>query len=204
MTTTLPLLALLPWLAATLVACLPAASRRGAAWLAGAAALGVTALALAQADRVFAGQVLRWSLPWLPALGLDFGFRMDGLAWLFTLLVGGIGALVVLYAAWYLDPADPARRFFVFLLLFMGAMLGVVLADNLVLLVVFWELTSLSSFLLIGYWHRRDDAREGARMALAVTGAGGLALLAGVLLIGHIAGSFKLDVVLAAGAEIRS
>ena len=92
-------------------------------------------------------------MPWLPALGLDFGLRLDGLAWLFALLITGIGALVVLYAAWYLDPADPAPRFFTFLLLFMGAMLGVVLADNLILLVLFWELTSLSSFLLIGYWH---------------------------------------------------
>ena len=198
------LLALLPWIAAAVVGCLPATSRRGVAWAAGLAVLAVTALAIDAAGAVFAGEVLHWSVPWLPSLGLDFGFRMDGLAWLFALLIGGIGALVVLYAAWYLDPADPARRFYVFLLLFMGAMLGVVLADNLVLLVVFWELTSLSSFLLIGYWHRRDDAREGARMALAVTGAGGLCLLAGVLLIGHIAGSFKLDVVLAAGDAIRA
>jgi multicomponent K+:H+ antiporter subunit A len=98
--------------------------------------------------------VLRASVQWLPALGLDLGLRLDGLAWLFALLITGIGALVVLYAAWYLDPDDdPSRRFFVFLLLFMGAMLGVVLADNLVLLVLFWELTSLASFLLIGYWH---------------------------------------------------
>ncbi|HSQ71353.1 MAG TPA: proton-conducting transporter membrane subunit, partial [Rubrivivax sp.] len=128
----------------------------------------------------------------------------DGLAWLFALLITGIGALVVLYAAWYLDPADPAPRFFTFLLLFMGAMLGVVLADNLILLVLFWELTSLSSFLLIGFWHGRTDARQGARMALTITGAGGLCLLAGALLIGHIAGSTKLDVVLAAGDVIRA
>ncbi|MBL8361171.1 MAG: monovalent cation/H+ antiporter subunit A [Rubrivivax sp.] len=204
---TLPLLALLPWLGALLVACLPAGARRGCAAVAGAVALAVTALVLQSAAAVQAGEVLRWGVAWLPALGLDLGLRMDGLAWLFALLIGGIGALIVLYAAWYLDPADPqspARRFFVFLLLFMGAMLGVVLADNLVLLVVFWELTSLSSFLLIGYWHRRDDAREGARMALTITGAGGLCLLAGVLLLGHIAGSFRLDDVLAAGDRIRA
>jgi len=198
------LLALLPWLGALLVACLPSTARRGAALLTGAVALGALALTLAQADAVFAGDVQRFSVPWLPALGLDFGLRMDGLAWLFALLITGIGALVVLYAAWYLDKADPARRFFVFLLLFMGAMLGVVLADNLILLVLFWELTSLSSFLLIGYWHSRQDAREGARMALTITGAGGLCLLAGALLIGHIVGSVKLDVVLASGDLIRS
>ena len=203
---TLAVLALLPWMGALLVGCLPGSARRGAALLAGAVALAVSALVLAAAPTVFAGEVLRWSVPWLPALGLDFGFRMDGLAWLFTLLIGGIGALIVLYAAWYLDPDDaesPARRFFVFLLIFMGAMLGVVLADNLILLVLFWELTSLASFLLIGYWHRRSDAREGARMALTITGAGGLCLLAGALLLGHIVGSFRLDAVLASGGLIR-
>ena len=89
-------------------------------------------------------------------------------------------------------------------MLFMGAMLGVVLADNLLLLVVFWESTSLASFLLIGYWHHRSDAREGARMALTITGAGGLCLLAGVLLIGHAVGSYRLDDVLAAGPALRA
>jgi multicomponent K+:H+ antiporter subunit A len=200
---TLLAIALAPWLGALLVACCRADARRLVAVLAGAVALFVTALVLLHAPAVFGGAVPRLSVAWLPALGLDFGLRMDGLAWLFALLVGGIGALVVLYAAWYLDPADPARRFFVFLLLFMGAMLGVVLADNLILLVVFWELTSLSSFLLIGYWHGRSDAREGARMALAITGAGGLCLLAGVLLVGHIVGSFELDRVLQSGELIR-
>jgi multicomponent K+:H+ antiporter subunit A len=201
---TLLALALLPWIAAAVVACLPANSRRSAAWVAGAAALGVVLLTLQHAQPVFDGEVPGWSVAWLPALGVNFGFRMDGLAWLFAMLVGGIGALVVLYAAWYLDPADPARRFFVFLLLFMGAMLGLVLADNLVLLVVFWELTSLASFLLIGYWHQREDAREGARMALAITGAGGLCLLGGALLIGHIVGDFRLDAVLRSGDVIRA
>ena len=183
------LLAALPWLGAAVVAGLPLQARRSAAWTAGAVALAAVALVAAMAPAVFGGEIVRFSVPWLPALGMDFGLRLDGLAWLFALLITGIGALVVLYAAWYLDPADPAPRFFTFLLLFMGAMLGVVLADNLILLVLFWELTSLSSFLLIGYWHGREDARQGARMALTITGAGGLCLLAGALLIGHIAGS---------------
>ena len=205
------LLASLPWLGAALVASLPAGARRAQAAVAGAMALGVTALALQAVPAVFDGQVLRASIEWLPALGLDLGLRMDGLALLFVLLIGGIGALVVLYAACYLDaddPHSPSGRFFSFLLLFMGAMLGVVLADNLVLLVLFWELTSLASFVLIGYWHGRDDvgrdAREGARMALAITGAGGLCLLAGALLLGQIAGSLELDVVLASGDRIRA
>ncbi|KNZ34459.1 MAG: monovalent cation/H+ antiporter subunit A [Methylibium sp. NZG] len=181
---------------------------RLAAWLAGAFALAGCAGLAALAPGVFDGEVLRWSIEWLPALGLRLGFRLDGLAWMFALLVLGIGALVVLYAAYYLDAKDPPARFFMFLMLFMGAMLGVVLADNLVLLVVFWELTSLASFLLIGYWHadpnKGQEAREGARMALTITGAGGLCLLAGVLLLGHITGSTDLDVVLASGALIRS
>ncbi len=200
----LPLLALLPWLGALVLGCWPGLARRASAMIAGAVTLAVALGVLAAAPAVFGGEVLRWSVAWLPALGLDLGFRMDGLAWLFALLISGIGALVVLYAAWYMDPADPAPRFFMFLLLFMGAMLGVVLADNLLLLVLFWELTSLSSFLLIGYWHQRDDARAGARMALTITGLGGLCLLAGALLLGHIVGSFKLDAVLAAGPLIRA
>jgi multicomponent K+:H+ antiporter subunit A len=201
---TLPVLALIPFAAALLLAFVPNSSKRLAAWIAGGAALIGCALLASFAPALFDGAIPAWSIPWMPGLGMDFGFRLDGLAWLFSLLILGIGALVVLYAAYYLHDDDPPARFFLFLMLFMGAMLGVVLADNLLLLVVFWELTSLSSFLLIGYWSHRKDAREGARMALAVTGGGGLALLAGVLLIGHIVGSMKLDDVLAAGDLIRA
>jgi len=200
----LPVLALIPFAAALLLAFVPNSSKRLAAWIAGGAALIGCALVAGFAPALFDGAIPAWSIPWMPGLGMDFGFRLDGLAWIFALLILGIGALVVLYAAYYLHDSDPPARFFLFLMLFMGAMLGVVLADNLLLLVVFWELTSLSSFLLIGYWSHRRDAREGARMALAITGGGGLALLAGVLLIGHIVGSMKLDDVLAAGDTIRA
>jgi len=203
----LPWLAVLPWLAALVLAGVRNNRPGLAAWLAGLAALAGCAGLAMLAPAVFAGEVIRWSVEWLPALGLRLGFRMDGLAWMFALLVLGIGSLVVLYAAYYLDRKDPPARFFMFFMLFMGAMLGVVLADNLILLVVFWELTSLSSFLLIGFWHadphKGKDAREGARMALSVTGAGGLCLLAGALLIGQIVGSTDLDRVLASGDIIR-
>ena len=110
----------------------------------------------------------------MPSLGLNFVLRMDGFAWLFAGLVTGIGALVVLYARYYMSPEDPVPRFFAFLLAFMGSMTGMVLSGNLVQLVFFWELTSLFSFLLIGYWHQTPAARDGARMALTVTAAGGL------------------------------
>ncbi|MEO5732970.1 MAG: monovalent cation/H+ antiporter subunit A [Rubrivivax sp.] len=204
----LPLIAALPWLGALLLACLPADARRTSTWLAGAVALAVAGLNFALVPAVFGGEVPVWSVSWLPVLGLDLGFRMDGLAWLFVMLIGCIGALVVLYAAWYLDADEPVRRFFIYLLMFMGAMLGIAMADNLLLLVLFWELTSLSSYLLIGWWHADPtdgrDARLGARMALTITGAGGLCLLAGVLLLGEIVGSFQLSAVLAAGDTIRA
>jgi multicomponent K+:H+ antiporter subunit A len=120
------------------------------------------------------------------------------------MLVLGIGALVVLYSRYYMSASDPVPRFFSFFLAFMGSMMGVVLSGNVVQMVLFWELTSLFSFLLIGYWHHRRDARRGARMALTVTGAGGLCLLAGVLVLGRIVGSYELDVVLASGELIRA
>ena len=167
----------------------------------------VTALALAAllflSPAVFSGGVQRAGWEWLPELGLNLSFRLDGLALLFGLLITGIGLLVILYARYYLSEHDNLGRFYSLLLLFMGAMLGIVLADNLLLLLMFWELTSLGSFLLIGYWHPRADARRGARLALTVTAGGGLALLGGFLLLGHIVGSFELSAVLAAGETVK-
>jgi multicomponent K+:H+ antiporter subunit A len=171
----------------------------------GAAALPALALALLfnPARKVFAGETLHSTLSWIPSLDLSLAFRLDGLALLFAILVLGIGLLVILYARYYLSAKEKAGRFYAYLLLFMGAMLGVVTSDNLLLLVVFWELTSLSSFLLIGFWGHQTEARKGARMAMTVTGMGGLALLAGVLLIGNVVGSFSLTEVLANGDLIR-
>jgi len=198
------LLLALPFLMAAVIAVQRRLPRGACALLAGVAPVLGLALLGAMTPALLDGAVLRTGMAWLPQIGLDFALRLDGLAWMFAGLVLGIGALVVLYAHYYLSAQDSARRFYSCLLLFMGAMLGMVLAGNLLLLVVFWELTSISSFLLIGFWSHRRDAREGARMALLVTGAGGLALLGGVLLIGLIAGSFDLDVVLASGGLIRS
>jgi multicomponent K+:H+ antiporter subunit A len=193
-----------PFLASILAALFPSNARNAEAWLTGAVALtGVIVLSLfypAVAD----GNVVRARIEWIPAFGLDFVVRLDGFAWMFALLVTGIGFLVTLYARYYMSPADPVPRFFSFLLAFMGSMLGVVLAGNLIQLLFFWELTSLFSFLLIGYWHHNAKARDGARMALTVTAAGGLCLLAGVILLGYVAGSYDLDRVLASGDLIRS
>lgn len=172
----------------------------------GAAAAPVLALLLllTQWMPTAQGEVLVTQWAWLPALGLNFGLRLDGLGFLFALMVLGIGLLVILYARYYLSAKDSIARFYSFFLLFMGSMLGVVLSENLLLLVIFWEMTSLASFLLIGFWSHRQDARRGARMSLTVTGGGGLALLAGVLLLGEMAGSFELSVVLTKGEQIQA
>ncbi|MBB5691256.1 monovalent cation/H+ antiporter subunit A [Roseomonas alkaliterrae] len=196
-------LLLLPFAGSVVAAALPRHAGGAAAAVAGAVAIGALALVWVAYPAVSAGTVLRAEFAWMPSLGLNLVLRLDGFAWLFAGLVTGIGALVVLYARYYMDPGDPVPRFFAFLLAFMGAMLGVVTAGNLIQLAFFWELTSLFSFLLVGYWHHTQAARDGARMALTITAAGGLALFAGVLVLGHIVGSYDLDALLAAGDAVR-
>ncbi|MBB3330187.1 multicomponent K+:H+ antiporter subunit A [Halomonas campaniensis] len=161
-------------------------------------------LVLAQAPAVLDGEVITFTLPWMPLLGLDLALRIDGLTLLFALLILGIGSLILYYAGHYLAADEDDGRFLAYMMLFMTAMIGIAMADNLLLLWLFWELTSITSFLLIGFWGHRSDARRGARMALVVTGAGGLALLAGLLLIGEAVGSFAMGEVLAAGDAIRA
>jgi multicomponent K+:H+ antiporter subunit A len=200
---TLPFIPILAFCGAFLAVCMPSGSRLRPAAAAGAATLAALLLALSEFGHIRAGEVVSERFTWLPQFGLDLVWRMDGLAWLFTIMVLGIGLLVLLYARYYMSRRDPVARFFAYMLAFMGAMLGVVLSGNLIQLVVFWELTSLTSFLLIGYWQERNDARRGARMAFTVTTAGGLCLLAGMLILGHIAGSYDLDVVLAAAGRIQ-
>ncbi|QQQ19929.1 monovalent cation/H+ antiporter subunit A [Brevundimonas vitis] len=193
-----------PFLGAILAGFLPTRARNAAAGLSWTVALAGLVCAILLYPAVADGGIVRYELNWLPSLGLNIVLRLDGLAWLFSMLVLGIGVLVILYARYYMAATDPVPRFFSFLLAFMGAMLGVVISGNIIQLVVFWELTSLFSFLLIGYWHHSTAAREGARMALTVTATGGLCLLVGMVLLGQIAGSFDLDVVLASGDLIKS
>jgi len=199
----LALIVLLPFLGSLCAAFLPSSARNTEAWLAGLIALACLVLSASLYPQVMDGGVVRAAVPWMPQLGLDLYLRMDGYAWLFAMLVSLMGALVVLYARYYLSPADPVPRFFSFLMAFMGAMLGTVLSGNLIQLVVFWELTSLTSFMLIAYWYHRVDARQGARMALTVTVGGGLCLLIGVLMLGHMAGGYDLDQVLASADRVR-
>jgi multicomponent K+:H+ antiporter subunit A len=201
---TLGLIIALPFIGSLCIAFLPSNARNTAAWLAGLVALACVLLIAMLYRQVAGGDIVREILPWMPSYGLALMLRMDGYAWLFAMLVALMGALVVLYARYYMSPADPVPRFFSFLMAFMGAMLGIVLSGNLIQLVVFWELTSLTSFVLIAYWYHRPDARRGAHMALIVTVTGGLALLVGVLMLGSIVGSYDLDEVLASGDLIRA
>ena len=159
-------------------------------------------LLLSYAPDIFQGSHFSFFLEWVPQLGLALSFQLDGLAFLFCLLILGIGLLIILYARYYLSDQDNMGQFYSYLMFFMVAMLGIVLSNNLLQLWLFWELTSLSSFLLIGFWSHKTEARKGARMALTVTGAGGLALLAALLLIGQVTGSYQLDEVLQRGELI--
>ncbi|MGD9728346.1 MAG: monovalent cation/H+ antiporter subunit A [Nitrospiraceae bacterium] len=201
---TLLIIILLPFFAGAVGTLI--AQRRGfsaAAWAAAAPVAVSLALLAGEMPEILTGEQIIVSRPWLPQLGLNLSFRLDGLTLLFGLLILGIGLLVILYARYYLSPEDRIGRLYALLMLFMTAMLGIVFSENALLLVMFWELTSLSSFLLIGFWTHSPLARQGARMAFAVTGGGGLALLGGLLLVGNIAGSFEFSDWFAAREAIR-
>jgi multicomponent Na+:H+ antiporter subunit A len=133
------------------------------------------------------------SLEWIPSLGISFVSYIDGLSLLFTLLITGIGALVVLYSIFYLDKGrEKLNNFYVYLLMFMTAMLGIVQSDNMITLYLFWELTSISSFLLIGYWFTRDGSRFGALKSMMITVFGGLMMLGGFILLGIMGDTFSI------------
>jgi len=197
-------LMLLPFIGAVLMVLARRGSRNVQTLVAASpAAVGLIMLA-AIAPEVMAGEVPAVRAEWIPVLGLDFSLRVDALGWLFAALILGIGLLIVTYTRFYLSPKDDFARFLALLLLFQGAMLGIALSGNILLLLIFWELTSLSSFLLIGFKNQYAEGRQGARMALAVTGGGGLALIGGLVLLGQIAGSYELGDILVRGELIQS
>jgi len=193
----LPLVALLPFSGAALVAYLASAHRLASAWGAGIITIIALILLSQLAYIPLGGETLVQSWVWIESIGLNFSFRLDGLGLLFAYIIMGIGLLIIIYARYYLSSEDCMGRFYSYLLMFMGSMVGIVLSENILQLVVFWELTSLSSFLLIGFWQYKKEGRDGAMMALVITGGGGLALLAGMLLLGYIAGSYELSTLLA-------
>jgi multicomponent K+:H+ antiporter subunit A len=204
MTSSLLALALaLPFICAPLAALMSARSRTQAAWTAAAALAASLALVALFIPRVINGETISFEFGWIASAGLSVSLMLDGLGLLFALLILGIGLLIVLYAVYYMPAEDRLGRFFALLLVFAGAMLGLVLSRNVLALFVFWEMTSIASFLLIAYKYKAHDARLAARMALAVTGGGGLALLAGLMLLAHVAGSYDLAEILARGDLIR-
>jgi len=176
-------------------------------WLLAIAPAAAFAVLINQSPAILAGQSASASIPWMPSLGLNFSLRLDGLSLLFALLVSGIGALVTIYAGYYFTKpkqnVNEDARFFAYLMLFMTSMLGLVLAGDVITLFVFWEGTSITSFLLVAYKYKDEEARRSAFRALFITGGGGIALLAGLLLIAYSAGSTDLAAIAGSGDALR-
>lgn len=187
--------AIAPWLHTIL--------KQRTGWVLAAYPVSVFVVFEVLSGRVVDGNRVTEAYEYLPSMGISLSFALDGLSLLFGLLISGIGALVVIYAGGYLKGHPLLGRFFAYLLMFMSAMLGVVLADDLIALFVFWELTSISSYLLIGFNHEEEKSRESALQALLVTGGGGLALLAGLLMLGTVAGTFEIGAIREQGEFIR-
>lgn len=133
------------------------------------------------------GKIISFTLPWIPSYDINFTAYIDGLSLVFSLIIAGIGLLVTFYSIYYLSKQKEAlHNFYIYLLLFMGSMLGLVFADNIYVLYVFWEITSITSFLLIAYWFEREKSRSGAQKSLLITIFGGLAMLSGFILLSLI------------------
>ncbi len=177
---------------------------RGSGWLFGAAAAGLCGYFVSRAGLVLSGGSVEQGWTWIEALGAGISFRLDGLSLVFALLVTGVGALILVYTGAYMRDHPRLGSFYSTLLLFMASMLGLVLADNVVSLFVFWELTSVSSFLLIGFERQRESARRAAMQALLVTGLGGMALLGGLVMLAMAAGSWELREIVEAGDAVRA
>ena len=155
--------------------------------------VAVFAYLISRIPQISSGETIAVSLPWMPGLGIDLSLVLDGWSLLFALLITGIGALVVWYSMFYMGKnADSIRNFYIYLLMFMGAMLGVVLSDNLMVLYAFWELTSVASFLLIAFWYRRERSRYGALKSMLITVFGGLAMFAGFNLLYAMTGTYSI------------
>ncbi|SON54853.1 Na(+)/H(+) antiporter subunit A [Hartmannibacter diazotrophicus] len=193
-----------PFLAAAIAPLLHKLLGSLAAWVLALVPLSIFVGFCGLIGTVSAGERVVVGVPWLPAYGFQLSYMVDGLSLLFALLISGIGTFIVLYSGGYLKGHPQQGRFYSFILMFMGAMLGVVLADNLIALFIYWELTSITSFLLIGFDHTRAASRRAALQALLVTGAGGLSLMAAVVMIGSEAGTKEMSEILTDPDVLRS
>lgn len=188
---------ILPFLCA---ACIPFVYRRFSKIHIGWAVLAVPVLLFSvlatYIPRIAKGETFVKTIEWIPSFGINITTYLDGLSMIFSLLITGVGSLVILYSIFYLSTKESLHHFYCYLLLFMGAMLGVVFSDNLMVLYAFWELTSVSSFLLIAFWHHRKASRAGARKAMTITVSGGVAMLAGFLMLYAVSGTFSIREIL--------
>jgi multicomponent Na+:H+ antiporter subunit A len=201
MDASIALVAIAPFVAAVLAPLVQRWARPFAGWILALVPAGLFLLLLTLVEPVVGGDVIAARIGWVPAFDLDLSFLVDGLSLTFALTISGIGTLIVLYSGAYLKGHPQLGRFFAFLLAFMGAMLGLVLADNMLALFMFWELTSVTSFLLIGFDHTRQASRRGAIQALVITNIGGMGLLVGAILVHQVTGSWEMS---ALGDEIRA
>jgi multicomponent Na+:H+ antiporter subunit A len=172
-------------------------------WVLALVPAGIAVYFASQLGTIAAGETVREAWAWVPGMDIAFSFYLDGLSILFALVITVVGTLIVIYGGGYLAGDPNLPRFYLSVLMFMGSMLGVVLSDNLITLFVFWELTSFTSYLLIAYKHEYQSARDAARQALLVTGAGGLALLAGLIMMQIVSGTYEISEMLAMGDVFR-
>ncbi|MCW8849086.1 MAG: proton-conducting transporter membrane subunit, partial [Melioribacteraceae bacterium] len=155
--------------------------------------LGIFIFFVTKYNLITDGEVLRESYKWIPSLGIDLSFFLDGLSLTFALIISLVGFVVFLYAGSYMEGHKFITRFYVYITIFMASMIGLVTSDNLLTMFVFWELTSISSYLLIGFNHDKERSRYSALQALLITGGGGLSLLAGVIILANISGSWSIS-----------
>jgi len=196
-------IAVLPFLAAALAPIVHRFAGRFTGWILAIVPAAIFFYLLGLAETVINGGTIATALEWVPSYGLNLSFFIDGLSLIFALTISGIGALILIYAGAYLAGHQHQGRFLGFLLAFMGAMLGLVLADSLLALFVFWELTSITSFLLIGFDHTRQASRRAAIQALVITNIGGMALLAGAVLVNLLAGTWEMSALRDMGDLLR-
>ncbi|WP_249869483.1 Na+/H+ antiporter subunit A [Oceanobacillus saliphilus] len=150
------------------------------------------------------GETFAHTINWMPSYGINFAAYLDGLSLILALLITGVGSLVILYSIFYLSSKESLGHFYTYLMLFMGAMLGVVMSDNMMVMYVFWELTSISSFLLIAFWYQRKRSREGAKKSLLITVSGGIAMLVGFIMIYVMTGTWSIREVIAGAGGFAS
>ncbi|HUV33270.1 MAG TPA: proton-conducting transporter membrane subunit, partial [Devosiaceae bacterium] len=201
------LIALAPFIAAVLAPWVTRFAGHHAGWALAIVPASIFVLLLGFVEPISQGARVPVGVLWIPADAprppIYFSFFLDGLSLVFALLISGIGTLIIAYSGGYLKGHPHQGRFLGFMLAFMGSMMGLVLADSIVTLFVFWELTTITSFLLIGFDHSRQAARRGAIQALVVTGGGGLVLLAGLIMLAQMNGTWNISVMLSRSGLVQ-